>query len=306
MNQNQNASIAAAVSGERQEIDSPAGRLSYYFALPEQSTNEPPLLLIHTVNAAASAHEVKPLYEHYRNSRAVYAPDLPGYGFSDRSERPYLPRLMTDAIHAMVREISLRHGERPIDALAVSLSCEFLARAAADSPESFRTIAMVSPTGFDRRGPFEGEHETNRGLRGLHRVLTLKAIGQRLFNLLTSRRSVRFFLQRTWGGKQIDEEMAEYAHLTARHPDAMNAPFWFLSGFLFSADISRVYRSLKVPVWMAHGIRGEFADFRGKSDIQSQSNWHIEVFKTGALPYFEQLNSFTEAYDDFRTQVMAA
>lgn len=64
-----------------------------------------PLLLVHSVNAAATAYEMKTLFEHYRGKRPVYALDLPGFGLSDRSDRKYTPRLMTDAIHAAVREI---------------------------------------------------------------------------------------------------------------------------------------------------------------------------------------------------------
>jgi pimeloyl-ACP methyl ester carboxylesterase len=70
------------VAGERIEFVSPgAGRLSYYV-----SGHGPPLLLVHSINAAGSAYEVKPLYEHYARSRTVYALDLPGFGFSDRSD----------------------------------------------------------------------------------------------------------------------------------------------------------------------------------------------------------------------------
>ncbi len=112
-----NLRLPAAVSGERRDLASKAGRLSYYFAGDEKAD---PLLLIHSINAAGSAYEVRPLYEHYRKSRAVYALELPGFGFSDRSERAYTPRLMTDAVLAMVAEIQRRHGGRPIDVLALS------------------------------------------------------------------------------------------------------------------------------------------------------------------------------------------
>lgn len=57
-----------------------------------------PLLLIHSVNAAASAFEVKPLFDYYRSRRPVYAIDLPGFGLSDRSDRCYSVRTMTDAV----------------------------------------------------------------------------------------------------------------------------------------------------------------------------------------------------------------
>jgi pimeloyl-ACP methyl ester carboxylesterase len=45
------------------------------------------MLLIHSVNAAGSVAEMRPVYAHYGASRTVYATDLPGFGFSDRSDR---------------------------------------------------------------------------------------------------------------------------------------------------------------------------------------------------------------------------
>ena len=107
---------------------------------------------MHSITASASAAEVRPLHEHYRATRTVFLIDLPGYGFSERSDRDYTPRLMTDALHAMVGQIWSRCGPVPVDALAVSLSCEYLARAAAEVPAQYRSVALVSPTGLDGRG----------------------------------------------------------------------------------------------------------------------------------------------------------
>ena len=69
--------LPAAVSGERFECTSLAGRLDVYVA-----GQGPPLLLIHSINASASAAEMRPLHEHYRAIRTVFSIDLPGYGFS--------------------------------------------------------------------------------------------------------------------------------------------------------------------------------------------------------------------------------
>src|SRR5512147_1527879 len=68
--------LPPALPGERREFASKAGRISYYRDGPAGPAA--PLLLVHSVNAAASAYEVLPLYEHYRKSHTVYALDLPG------------------------------------------------------------------------------------------------------------------------------------------------------------------------------------------------------------------------------------
>lgn len=285
-----------AVGGERFEFESAAGRLSVYLA-----GDGPPLLLIHSVNAAASAAEVRPLHEHYSASRSVFSIDLPGYGHSDRSDRPYTPRLMTDAVLAVVEQIRRRRGAAPVDALAVSLSCEFLARAAAEAPARFRSLALVSPTAFNGRKRQRGLPGTDRGVAWLYHALRGpgRGWGGGLFRALTRPGVIRYFLERTWGSRDIDETLWAYDVLTTRQPGAEYAPLCFLAARLFSADIQTVYEQLGGPVWMSHGVRGDFTDYRGKDSVQSRPNWQFSVFPTGAMPYFEVLTDFTRAYDRF-------
>ena len=74
------------MSGERFEFNSPAGRLS-----ARTAGQGPPLLLVHSINASGSAAEVAPLHAFYRATLTVFLIDLPGYGFSERSDRPKRP-----------------------------------------------------------------------------------------------------------------------------------------------------------------------------------------------------------------------
>lgn len=293
------SAMPAALDARRFEIEGRSGRLSYYCAGPQATADAGPMLLVHSINAAAGAHEVRPLFEHYARQRPVYAVDLPGYGFSDRSAREYSPRLMTDAVHDMIDTIHRDLGDVAVDALAVSLSCEFLSRAATEDPASFRTLALVSPTGFNRDEPLAGEAGSTRGKAWLYRLLTLPILGSALFRLLASPPSVRFFLRKTWGSKAIDEQMFDAACISAEQPGASRAPFFFLSGYLFSADIFAIYSALSQPVWMSHGTRGDFTDYRLKKRFASRPDWHIRSFDAGALPYFEHLRDFCEAYDAF-------
>jgi pimeloyl-ACP methyl ester carboxylesterase len=292
--------LPPAVSGERRDLYGRVGRLTYYVQGPTSvQSAAAPLLLVHSVNAAASAYEVKPLYEYYRDRRMVYALELPGFGCSERTDRKYTARLMTDAIHVMVAEIRRRHPDAMIDALALSLSSEFLARAALETGDAFRTLALVSPTGFDAAAAHPGPSGSTRGNPLIYRLVTLPLWRRSLFNLLVSGPSIRFFLRKTWGSPHIDEGLARYDQLTAHQDGAWYAPYWFVAGFLFSRDISRVYQSLPMPVFMTHGVRGDFTDYRLKSAVEAKSNWTVQVFQTGALPHFEVLDAFTRHYDEF-------
>ena len=287
--------LPAALPGDRRDFGSKAGQHSYYAAGPGESAQ--PLLLIHSINAAGSAYEVRPLYEHYRFSRTVYALDLPGFGFSERGDRDYTPRLMTDAIHAMVAEIQRIHGASPIDVLALSLSAEFLTRAALESPKAFRSLGMISPTGFNRTTPEKAPAGSTRAMPKFRRFLSLS--GRTVFDLLTTKPSIRYFLNKTWGSKQIDEGLLRYDYLTTHQPNAQYAPYAFVSGYLFSLDIQSLYRSIELPVWMTHGVRGDFQDYSKAPQFVPRPNWTIQVFPTGALPHFELPEEVTKSYDKF-------
>jgi len=294
--------LTPALSGERVEIDSIAGRLSYYFAAPERGAGRAeatPLLLLHSINAAGSAYEVRPIYEHYRHLRPVYALELPGFGFSECTDRPYLPRLMTDAVHAMTDAIRRAHDGVLVDVMAVSLSSEFAARAAHEVPSFYRSVALVSPTGFDRRAPYNASPGSHRGIEWLRRVVSNPRWSDGVYRLLTRPSVIRFFLKKTWGAAAIDEGLFNYDLLLTRQPGAKHAPLWFVSGFLFSADISRIYQSLTMPVWMVHGVRGDFVDYRHKAAYAHQSHWTFDVMSTGAMPYFERPEEFMQLYDAF-------
>jgi pimeloyl-ACP methyl ester carboxylesterase len=259
----------------------------------------PPLVLVHSVNAAASAAEMRPVYDAMAETHTVFSPDLPGFGSSERSNRPYTPRLMTDALHDVLAFVAARCGPQPIDALALSLGCEFLARAATEAPGAFRTVALVSPTGLAGRRPLRGAPGSTRGQPWLRALLNGPGWGKGLFRGLTRPGVIRYFLRRTWGARDVDEALWRYAVCSVGVPGAEYAPLDFLSGNLFSADIYALYERLRMPVWVVHGVRGDFTDYGLVDAMRLQPNWRHSVMPTGALPYFEQPEAFLAAYRAF-------
>ncbi len=275
--------LPAPVPGERVHLHLPGfGQVT-----ATVSGQGAPLLLLHSINAAASAAEMLPLHLHFSQGRTVLTPDLPGYGLSDRPDTPYSPRLMTDALHACTALLRQRCGGAAVDAVAVSLGCEFLARAAAERPADYRSLSLISPTGFSGRRSWRGAPGSTREVPGMLRLLRGPGWGAALFRGLTRPAVIRYFLQRTWGSKAIDEGLWQYDLLTTRQPGAEHAPLHFLSAGLFSADIHTLYDQLQLPVWMSHGNRGDFTDYRGSSFVRQRSNWQFSSYPTGALPYFE-------------------
>ena len=259
--------------------------------------NGAPLLLVHDVDATASAAELRPVFGHYGDVRTVFAPDLPGFGLSERGEREYTPRLMTDAVQAVAAQIGLRCGGVPIDALAVGLGCEFLARAAAEAPSRFARLAFVDPTGLRSGPPLRGPPGSTRTVPALRAMIRSPVWSDALFQAWTRPSAVRHRLQRRWGSRAIDEALCDYDLHSARQPGARFAPMHYLAGSLSSADIHTVYEGLPQPVWVCLGLPGAQADLAGLAQVRR--HWRLSLLRCGAVPYFGQARAFFDEFDAF-------
>lgn len=287
--------LPAPVSGTRCDIQGRAGRIACWSAGAGR-----PMLLVHSINAAASAYEVRPIYERLLGSRRVYAIDLPGFGASDRSPRRYDVPLYVAAIHDALERIAEECGDVPVDLVALSLSSEFAARVVHERPQRIATLTLVTPTGFDRRSAERsGAVDGTREVRGLSSALTVPLWSQALFDALVSRPSVRYFLQRTFGSKEVDDALVDYDYTTAHQPGARHAPLAFVSGRLFAGNPRALYERLTLPVWVPHGTRGDFADFDGAQWARARANWTLQPFETGAMPHFEQPEAFVASLERF-------
>lgn len=295
--------LQPAFDAEIHTLSSEAGAIAVY-----AGGDGPPVLLVHSVNALGSAAEVRPLFEALRQDHSVYALDLPGYGLSERLPHAYSVGDMCAAVAQAAQWVAQRHPGQPLRAMGVSLSCEFVARVAQQNPELFAGLALVSPTGFRGGRALRGPEGSTFFMAGFDAFLRRPgpAWGRFLFRQLTRPSVVRYFLQRTWGGKQIDEALWAYALWTAQVPHAEQAPLSFLSGGLFSADMHTVYESLRLPVWVVHGTRGDFTDYRRLDLVRDRANWRVTVMQAGAMPYFEDTEAFMAGYRAFEAQTLGA
>ena len=289
------------VPGVRRDLLTRSGRVTLW-----EAGQGPVLLLVHSINAAASAYEVRPLFECMQTDHRVVAVELPGFGSSERGDRAYQIAVYCEALDDVIAVLSKEAGA-PIHALAVSLSSEFLARVARAHPERLRSLTLVTPTGFDRRSDRRrGPEAASREVPWLHRILSNPRWSQGLFNLLTRRASIAYFLGRTFGTRAVPEALTDYCWLSARQPGARHAPLSFLSGRLFSADSRLVYEALSMPVWVPHATRGDFRDFSGAEWARARPQWRFQAFEAGALPYFEHPGLFEEALRGFLSATEAS
>lgn len=290
--------LPPAIDAERRTFSTTgAGEISYYV---DATASGRPLVLVHGVNACASAYEMRPLYERYRRSRPVYAIDLPGFGCSERADRRYTPALFAAAIAAFLRD-QVRAAEG-VDLIALSLGAEFAALVALEHPELVQSLTLISPTGFSARAMSRDAQATPNDDRGdrLPRVLDNALWSQAWYDLLVSRPSIRYFVARCFAAAP-DRGLLDYDYLTAHQPGARFAPLAFLSGALFSPGIrERVYQRISQAALVLYD-EDPFTRFDALSDtLLAYSNWRAtRIPGTRGLPHFDQPDRTCQAIEAF-------
>ncbi len=301
------APLPLAIEADRREFLSPmAGQISYYAEDEGAGNAARPLVLIHSVNAGASAYEMRPLFDFFRGRRPVYALDLPGYGFSERGDRAYSAEIFTVALLDLLREIhaSERGGA---DVVALSLGCEFAAWAAIHQPAMIHSLALISPTGFagrphDDRPQRIGQRNANRRLRNL---FAFPLWSQAFYDALVSRASLRYFLQRSFTG-EVDPGLLDYGWATTHQPGARFAPLAFISGLLFTPDaLDLVYARVTQPTLALYDKDG-YTTFDALPDLLAKRpNWQaVRITPTRGLPHFERLGDTARVLQRFWSEVM--
>jgi pimeloyl-ACP methyl ester carboxylesterase len=282
--------LPEAVDAPRADVVMEGGwRLAYY---AERSAPGRPLVLVHSINAAPSSFEVKPLFDHYRSQRPVYSLDLPGFGHSERRPAGYTPELYARALETFLEKVV---GE-PADLIALSLGAEFAARAIGSKPAAVASLVLISPTGFSRRVP-----PSPRVGRIAHKVLTIPVLSQALFDLVASKRSIAYYLGRSFVGKPPQATL-DYAYATSHQPGARHAPLVFLSMQLFTPDaIDRLYAKLTDLPVLAIADRDPYIDFDHLDDFVAQHpNWsRLRLEPNMGLPQWERLPETIAALDAF-------
>ncbi len=295
-----NQPLPPALDAERERFKGEnTGFLSVYVDESADQVGEklPPLVLIHSINAAGSAYEMQPIFQAYRGMRDVYALDLPGFGFSERADRVYSDDLYKTAILALLDRI----GE-PADVIALSLSSEFAARAALERPDAFRSLTMISPSGFNNRDDKRASQSASQNgtSDSFLRLFSFPLWSQAFYDLLGTPQSIHYFLKQSFEGR-VDAGLENYGYLTTHQPGARYAPLYFVSGKLFSPNIREdVYEKLRLPVLVLFD-RDAFVRFDKLPDtVDQHENWQaVRIMQTRGLPQFEKLAEVTHALDQF-------
>jgi len=271
-----------------------AGMLTYY---ADTTLKGRPVVLIHGLHAAASAKDIAPLFDGLRRQRRVIALDLPGFGRSERSDRPYTPELYAKAIATLLRQVAPGGA----DVVALSLSSEIAAMVAREHPSLIHSLCLISPTGFTRpRDQPRNERAARSGRPVKRSWLRTRALEPVLFSLLTTHESLSMFLRKSFCGP-VDEELLEYAYETSHQPGARYAPAAFVAGHLFpSGNPLARYAQVRCPVLVIFDQDAYVTFEELPAFVAKHPQWRSErIFPTRGLPHFEAKARTIEVLDAY-------
>lgn len=295
-----NLPLPLALSAERHLFTGRiSGLLNYYV---DDSGTGRPLVLVHSINAGASSYEMKPLFDHYRGQRPVYSLDLPGFGFSERSDRHYSPQMYAAAVRDFLADIV----QAPADVVALSLGSEFAARAALEAPGLFHSLALISPTGLGKEKKADGD-TNGAGNAIAYRLFSVPLWSQAFYDLLVTRPVLHYYLQKSFHGP-VDQGLENYAYLTTHQPGARYAPLHFISGQLFTPEVrSQIYAKVTTPALIIYD-EDPFTGFTELPDLLlDHPNWNaVRITPTRGLAHFEQTETTVRVLDNFWESIAGA
>lgn len=248
-----------------------------------------PLVLVHGVYAGASSYEYRHVFDMLAQHFRVYAFDLLGFGLSARPSVTYTPVLYEELIEDFVRQV-VGGADHPVSVIASSLGAAFTIRAAAERPGLFSRLALIEPTGIENLA----RADESLGRRIGRALLRSPLLGQGIYNLITSRPSIRYYLaSQTYADpSMVSDDMVDYYYTMSHQPGGRYAAASFISGTL-NTPVASVYPLLKQPILLCWGKDASFTPLENaRAFRQANPEAELRVFDCGGLPQDEQPEEF--------------
>ncbi len=284
-----------ALSGaETGTLQLPGGEACYYHR-PGAGT---PVVLLHSLNAAASSFEMQPVFQHLAATarRPLYAMDWLGFGGSERPDLRYTPALYVRQLQRFLDDVV----GGPADVVALSLGCEYAAEVAVQEPRHVRRFLGIAPTALN------SDEEGSLFQRWGVDLAARTGLFGRFFARLTRRRTLaRFYRKQIFldGGK-LPHALVDHACATTQVQGAARAPRYFVQGALFTyAQARRAYAALRVPTCfvLPEDASSTIQRFDRAEAVAARNAAHITLaaLPSGLMPHWEDPDLFFPLLDGF-------
>lgn len=240
------------------------------------------LLLFHGINAAASSHEFWAVFDDLAAEYHVIAPDLPGFGHSDRPPLLYSASLYATFLTDAIEDLS----DEPPVVVASSLAGSYAAMAARKS--EVKELVLACPTDTSMGG----------GRTWLRALMRSPVLGQALYNLSVSKFSIRYFHDDHgyYDMNNLPDDIVDYEWQSAHQHGARFGPASFVSGFLDpDKDIGDALEAVDAPVTLVWGRDADITPLEDGRELAERVDARLVVFdNTLLLPHVEHPDDFLD------------
>jgi pimeloyl-ACP methyl ester carboxylesterase len=282
-----------ALEGEGRIFRFRTGDVFYVVAGPADA---PPVLLLHSVHLSASSFEWRKNFRALSQNFRVYAPDLPGFGLSDRPAIEYTADVYVHLITDFAREVI----GRPTMVVARNHAAAFATRSAYLDSQLFNRLVFISPTGILWAADAESRDwliRSGEALQGVLRRVGPTTAGQVPFALLTTKPALSWLVahQSYAHREQVTPEVVQHLFATTHQFGARFAPLAFMSGKL-DIDVASDFAALQQPillVWGQEDAINDPAHAEGLSRLNSHTRLEV-IAQAGNAVQDEQAEEVNE------------
>jgi pimeloyl-ACP methyl ester carboxylesterase len=264
-----------------------------YYHRPGTGT---PLVFLHGINAAASAHELRPLVLALQREteRPLFALEWLGFGHSDRPDTSYTPELLEDQLeHWLDRVLRAADG---VDVVGYSLGATYAVEVARRRPDLIRSIVAIEPSGL-------GEEPTDIGEMWGRLLFTVPGVQRAFYDRLTTPDALYAFARDNLFTPEfgVPEEYVQFGAETARMEGAFRPLDDFLSGRLFTEQSEDAFTHLRQPLLVVHGTVQDrrMESYLSLPSLAARPGVEVVALPTGALPHWERTGEVVERVRSF-------
>ena len=252
----------------------------------------PAILLVHSIHAAGWSYE----WRHNVDALAaaghtVWTIDLLGFGRSDRPDVDYSARLYVDLLRDFIDEAIAQ----PTVLVASSLSGAHAVAVAAGFRSVTGLILVGAPGITILARPAKPANDAT------HAMIVAPFAGQALFNTLAVRRSLAFFLRRSYEDDAlVTPEVLDAYSATAHQPGARFAPAAFL-GMRLNLYVGGALGRVRQPMLLTWGREAKEVPLAELDNYRAiRPDAQVRTFEgCGALPHDERAAEWNAAVLEF-------
>ena len=255
--------------------------------------NGKPMLLLHNTQIGASHKEWDKIYDALTKKFKVYAVDLPGFGSSEKPKITYTAYQYTLFINAFIEQVI----QEPVNIIASSASADFAVMACKFSPDNFKKLILISPTGINCKPA------SNADAR-MHRLLQSPIAGTQLYLKKASKKAITHMLRHEsfFAQEMVTNDLINIYYFAA-HNAGESARFTYASAAtqFLNTEITEAFQTMKKPFLVAWGKDNRSNSIKNLYLLQNlRPNGQYATFEnTRMLPHYESSTVFLEAINRF-------